>query len=94
MAWWEGETAYGPIAAVAEWLRANDIDPSDVPIDGSISIEPGAYSGERRIRYSAVLRNAQGYCYRDPATDQAAREERTASLKAEPPANVQVAGSK
>lgn len=81
------ETAYGPREAVADWLRANDIDPGDVPIDGPIAIDD-----EQRIRYAALLRNEAGHRYVDQATGDAAREERTAPLKVDPPTNVQVEG--
>lgn len=72
------ETPYGPIAAVAEWLRANGIDPDDVPIEGPITIEQG------HIHYTALLRNEDGHRYQDPGTGDAAREERTAPLTVEP----------
>ncbi|MGW3651888.1 hypothetical protein [Streptomyces sp. NPDC000878] len=78
------ETAYGPITAVAEWLRANDIDPNDVAHEGPITIDGQC------IRYAALLRNEDGHRYVDQATGGAAREERTAPLKVEPPENVQV----
>ncbi|MFF1685940.1 hypothetical protein [Streptomyces sp. NPDC058254] len=78
------ETSYGPREAVADWLRANGIHPDDVPFEGPITIEHG------RIRYAALLRNEAGHRYQDPATGTAAREERTAPLTVEPPANVQV----
>jgi hypothetical protein len=78
------ETPYGPVDAVADWLRANDIDPRDVPVEGPIAIDQG------HIRYTVLLRNEDGHLYRDPVTDDAAREERTAALKVEPPENVQV----
>lgn len=78
------QTAYGPRAAVAGWLRANDIDPDDVPIEGPITIERG------RIHYAAMLRNQAGHRYQDPSTGSAAREERSAPLKVAPPTNVQV----
>ena len=81
------ETPFGPRPAVADWLRANDIDPNDVPIEGPITIEHG------RIHYAALLRNEAGHLYRDSSTDSAAREERTAQLKAKPPENVQVTSS-
>jgi hypothetical protein len=87
------ETPYGPREAVADWLRVNGIDPDDVLIEGPISIELETIGGDRCIRYAALLRNEQGYRYHDPATDQAAREERTARLKVDPPENVQVTGS-
>ncbi|NEA67538.1 hypothetical protein [Streptomyces sp. SID12488] len=78
------ETAYGPIADVADWLRANGIDPNDVPHEGPITIDGQC------IRYAALLRNEDGHRYVDQATGDAAREERTASLKVEPPEKVQV----
>ncbi|MFF8910177.1 hypothetical protein [Streptomyces olivaceoviridis] len=86
----ERETAYGPVDAVASWLRANDINPNDVPINGHIAIELETIGGARCIRYTALLRNEQGYHYHDPETDQAAQEERTTPLKAEPPETVRV----
>lgn len=78
------ETPSCPPAAVADWLRANGINPNDVPIGGPITIERG------RIRYAVLLRNETGDRYVDPTTGDAARGERTAALKAEPPASVQV----
>ncbi|MGJ5897977.1 hypothetical protein ACSCBZ_39425 [Streptomyces niveiscabiei] len=81
------ETPFGPMDAVANWLRANGIDPCDVPIHGPITIDQG------RIRYAAHLRNEAGRKYVDETTGDVAQEERTAPLKVEPPANVQVTGS-
>lgn len=72
------ETPYGPMEAVADWLRANDIEPTDVPIEGPIAIEHG------HIKYGALLRNRDGRHYVDPETGDAAREERTTLLKVEP----------
>ncbi|MGW1796937.1 hypothetical protein ACWCQN_13220 [Streptomyces sp. NPDC001984] len=86
------ETPYGPVTAVADWLRANDIDPNDVPIDGPITIEPLTMGGARCIRYAALLRNERGRHYEDPGTGDVAREERIQPLKVEPPENVQVTG--
>jgi hypothetical protein len=83
----EVETGYGPRTAVADWLRANGIDPNDVPIEGPITIEHG------RIHYAALLRNETGHRYQDPNTGDAAREERTALLKAEPPMSLQIPAS-
>jgi hypothetical protein len=86
------DTAYGPVAAVAEWLRANDIDPDDVPFNASISIERLTYGGDWWIRCTCLLRNAEGHRYADPSTLDVAQEERIVPLKVEPPANVQVRG--
>ncbi|WP_307621697.1 hypothetical protein [Streptomyces sp. V3I7] len=73
---------------MADWLRANGIDPRDVPIEGPIAIEHG------RIRYAALLHDEAGRRYQDPSTGHAAREVRSAPLVVEPPASVQVRGSK
>jgi hypothetical protein len=80
-------TPFGPMDAVADWLRANDIDPCDVPIHGPITI------GHERIQYAAHLRNEAGRKYVDETTGDVAQEKRTAPLKVEPPANAQVTGS-
>lgn len=86
------ETPYGPVAAVADWLRANDIDPNDVPIEGPITIETEASVRGWSIRYVAHLRNEQGRKYVDETTGEVAQEQRTAPLKVAPPENVQVTG--
>ena len=78
------ETPFGPMDSVVDWLRANDIEPTDVPIEGPITIEQG------RIHYAALLRNEDGHRYVDERTGDAARESRTAELKVQPPENVQV----
>ncbi|MGW0914663.1 hypothetical protein ACWD1Z_23340 [Streptomyces sp. NPDC002784] len=78
------ETPFGPMDAVADWLRANDVEPNDVPIEGPITIEEG------HIRYAALLRNEAGRRYVDESTGEAAREERTVQLKIDPPENVQI----
>lgn len=87
------ETAYGPIAAVAEWLRANDIDPNDVPINGPITIERDTASDGTRIRYTAVVRTEGVGVQYDARRRGPKVEDRTVPLKVEPPANVQVTGS-
>ncbi|NEA61351.1 hypothetical protein [Streptomyces sp. SID12488] len=86
-------TPFGPMDAVADWLRANDIDVTVVPIDGPIAIEPDTDGCGRRIRYAAHLRNEQGRKYVDETTGDVAQEERTTPLKIDPPANVQVTAS-
>jgi hypothetical protein len=60
------ETVHGPLHTVVEWLRTNGIDPADVPVDSDISIEPEPLGGDRRIRYSALLRNELGCRRRRP----------------------------
>ena len=78
------ETPFGPMDAVADWLRANGIEPTDVPINGPIAIDGQC------IRYTALLRNEDGRHYVDPETGDVACEERTAQLTVEPTANMQV----
>lgn len=83
------ETEYGPREAVAEWLTANDIDPSDVPLPSTIVIERDPLAG-RSIHYTAVIRSEDGHMQYDPRADGPKVEARTAPLKVETPANVQV----
>ena len=83
------ETPFGPREAVASWLRANGIDPDDVPIDGPIAIERESTEGPWSIRYAALLRK-DGQRYLDEATGGPAQELRTVPLKIEPPENMQV----
>lgn len=67
------------------WLRSNGIDPEDVTPRADITIEPLTLGGDRAIRYTALLRNAEGHKYLDEATGEAAREERTVPLVVDPP---------
>lgn len=80
----QADTPFGLRDYVAAWLRANGIDPSDVPIEGPIVIT------RDRIHYDALLRNGTGHCYVDPVTNDAARAARWARLLVAPPSNVQV----
>lgn len=68
-----------------EWLSANAIDPTDVAVHEDIVIEPLTLGGDRAIRFTAYLRNAEGRKYRDEATGEAAQEERTVPLVVDPP---------
>ena len=67
------------------WLQANGIDPADVPIHANISIEPTKPRGAHLIRYTVYLRDTSGRKYQDPATHDAAQEERTVPLLVQPP---------
>ncbi|MFJ4785500.1 hypothetical protein [Streptomyces sp. NPDC088794] len=80
------KTPYGPRETVAAWLTANDIDPSDVPWEGPITIEAG------QIRYVALLCNEAGRKYVDEATGDVAQEERTTPLKV-PPVGLAIDGA-
>lgn len=68
-----------------DWLGANGIDPSDVPVHEDITIEPLTFDGGRAIRFTALLRNAEGGKYLDEATGDAARDERIVPLVVDPP---------
>lgn len=60
------------------WLLANGIESNDVPTDSTVSIE--AADNGHVIRHTVFLRNAAGDSYEDPATNNAAREERATPL--------------
>ena len=79
---WARIVAAGQLPALHDWLRANGLDPRDVDL-APITVEQR--DGRRVIRYTAALRDAAGYRYRDPVTDGAAREERVVPLVVEPP---------
>lgn len=92
-----GETVYDadtwPVVACNDrlrqelqaWLRANGIDPGDVPVHEDITIEPLTLGGDRAIRHTVYLRNADGAKYLDEATGDAAQEERIVPLVVDPP---------
>lgn len=70
-----------------DWLRANGIEPNDIPIDSTVTIEPGDCGSAVRhthfIRHTAYLRNEHGRHYLadpDHPDKGAAREERTVPL--------------
>lgn len=90
------ETVYDadtwPVVACSErlpelraWLTANGINPDDVPVHEDITIEPLTLGGDRAIRFTAHLRNADGHKYLDEATGEAAQEERIVPLVVDPP---------
>lgn len=69
------------------WLRANGIDPCDVPTDTTLTVE--TTDTGTVIRYDAYLRDEHGRKYlADPHDDTkgAAREQRTTPLTVPPPA--------
>ncbi|HZX38444.1 MAG TPA: hypothetical protein VFF37_08975 [Streptomyces sp.] len=67
------------------WLRANCIDPAEVTVREAIVVEPLTLGGDRAIRHTVLLRNAEGHRYVDEATGDAAQEERVVPLLVEPP---------
>lgn len=62
------------------WLRANDIEPNDIPTTSTVSIESTNPRGGQLIRHTAYLRNSAGRHYTEPDADTAAQEERTVLL--------------
>lgn len=66
------------LAELLAWLRANGIDPNEVPDTSTLSIEP--CSSGHLIRYTVYLLNAEGHRYANPGSDYAASEERIAAL--------------
>jgi len=71
---------------VQAWLRANGIDPDDVPVDSELVIEDSAFG--MAIRYQAYRLNEDGRRYVDPDDpDRVATENRTALLQLPPPAD-------
>lgn len=83
---WPHLVETGQREGLCEWLRANGIAPDDVPISAEISIEPFTLGGDRAIRYTAYLRNAEGHKYHDEDIGDAAQEERITPLVTDPPA--------
>lgn len=81
---WDRILKAGQLPALQDWLRENGIEPKDVDRTTPITIEQ--HDGRPVIRCTAYLLTADGHKYRDPATDGAAREERTVPLVDEPPA--------
>lgn len=70
-----------------DWLRANGIEPNDIPIDSEVTVEPGDCGSAVRhthvIRHAVYLRNEHGHHYlADPDHPEkgAAREERALPL--------------
>lgn len=72
-------------AELLAWLRANGIDPADVPFNSEIAIEPASRKGAQLIRHTVYLRDETGHKYLAPATGDAAQEERTVPLVIAPP---------
>ncbi|MFC8124652.1 hypothetical protein [Streptomyces sp. NPDC057302] len=70
---------------LCDWLRANGVDPTAVPVGEDVTIEPLTLGGERAIHYTVLLRNAEGHFYRDEDTDGAAQAACMVPLVAQPP---------
>jgi hypothetical protein len=89
---WNLHIAQGRVPAVQEWLRANGIEPDDVPVDADMTIEDTPDG--RVIHYVANLRNDEGRVQADPFHDgKTLREQRAVPLVVEPPADWPVYGA-
>ncbi|PBC72304.1 MULTISPECIES: hypothetical protein [unclassified Streptomyces] len=74
---------------LCDWLTANGIDYQNVAVPDPLTVET-VPDGQRIIRHTVYLLTDDGYRYTDPNDpNQAAREERTAPLLVEPPAEEQ-----
>ncbi len=72
--------------AMAAWLTANGVDPHDVPLHADITVDD--QDGRRVIRYEAFQRDSDGCIVATDEGTDAAVEERTTPLVAEPPAEL------
>lgn len=70
--------------ALCAWLRANSINPNEVPIHGDLYLEPGP-DGNRHIVYEACHLDDQGRKQVDERDDRVAVERRTTPLLVDPP---------
>lgn len=70
--------------ALCTWLRANSINPNDVPLHGDLYLEAGP-DGTQHIVYEAFHLTADGYRHVDERGLNAATERRTTPLLVDPP---------
>lgn len=70
--------------ALRAWLKANNINPSDVPIRGDLYLEPDPAGGQR-IVYEAFHLTADGHRHVDERGENAAIERRATPLLVDPP---------
>ncbi|WP_228916824.1 hypothetical protein [Streptomyces sp. DH20] len=72
--------------AVQAWMRANSINPDDVPVHSELAIEDSAFG--MVIRYRALRRTPSGRLFPDPNDpDRLATQGRTTLLQLPPPAD-------
>ncbi|MGW3383315.1 hypothetical protein ACWDCO_24405 [Streptomyces albogriseolus] len=74
----------GRLDAIRAWLKANNINPSDVPIHGDLYLEPDPAGGQR-IAYEAFHLDSEGRKHVDERGESAAIERRTTPLLVDPP---------
>lgn len=70
--------------AVCAWLTANNIQPSDVPVNGDLYLTPGP-DGVIHIHYEAFHLNREGRRHLDERGQHAAIERRSTPLLVDPP---------
>ncbi|WP_371099898.1 hypothetical protein [Streptomyces sp. PU_AKi4] len=70
--------------ALCAWLRANGINPNEVPIHGNLYLEPGS-DDTRNIVYEAFHLTEDGHRHVDERGLNAAIERRAVPLLVEPP---------
>ncbi|MGV9891690.1 hypothetical protein [Streptomyces sp. NPDC003395] len=71
--------------ALRAWLRANNINPSDVPIDADLYIAAGP-GGTAHIHYEAFHLNSSGQKHLNERGNEVAVEKRSIPLLVAPPA--------
>ncbi|MFH9072703.1 hypothetical protein [Streptomyces alboflavus] len=80
---WGLHQAQGRTHEIADWARANSLDPDVISVDHDLIVEDGADG--RVIRYHEQLRNADGAKYACSCGEHPAVEERIVPLVVEPP---------
>lgn len=84
MTTWVIDTGSADRRDLLAWLRINEVNPNDVPADASLLVEEDS-DGAWMIRYSVLLRNAEGKRYLIPKTFRLAEEGRVSPLLFDPP---------
>ncbi|MEV4975579.1 hypothetical protein [Streptomyces scopuliridis] len=76
--------------AVCSWLRANDIDPRNVPEETELRVTTEA-DGQRTIHYTAFVRDQSGNILVDPNDgNEAWRKARTTPCAVESPESLRI----
>lgn len=70
---------------LCRWLRANDVDPVQVPMDTDMTLEADN-TGQRWLRFEVYAENAKGERFMNAWGTAAARDRRIVPLLADPPA--------
>lgn len=82
---WHLHVAEGRDRALRDWVRANGLNPNEIPINADMTIEDTPDG--RVIRYTAYTLSSSGAKLADPVrSGEALTEERAVPLVVEPPA--------